>query len=89
MSAAGCAPSTPIALRTAWAIAAAVGHRRRLAEADDAALRLFFRRMSICGMSDIPASRYHSMFGLTIWPVLRSRMRSSNSAKFSEPMTPP
>ena len=48
-----------------------------------------FSRTSICGMSDIPASRYHSMFGLTICPVRRSRMRSSNSAKFSEPMTPP
>ena len=50
---------------------------------------MFLSRTSICGMSDMPASRYHSMFGLTICPVRRSRMRSSNSAKFSEPMTPP
>ena len=26
------------------------------------------------------------MFGFTIWPVFRSRMRSSNSAKFSDPI---
>ena len=45
--------------------------------------------MSIFGMSDMPASRYDSMFGLTIWPVTRSRMRSSNSAKLSEPTMPP
>ena len=40
--------------------------------------------MSIFGMSDIPAIRYHSMFGFTIWPVTRSRMRSSKSAKLND-----
>ena len=29
------------------------------------------------------------MFGFTIWPVLRSRMRSSNSAKLTPMMMPP
>src|SRR5262249_25505880 len=79
----------PVAFRTALAIADAVETVGGSPMPMTPRSGWFFRWTSIFGTSDMPASRYHSMFGLTICPVTRSGMRSSNSAKFSEPMMPP
>ena len=79
----------PVAFRTALAIADAVETVGGSPMPMTPRSGMFFSMMSIFGTSDMPASRYNSMFGFTIWPVTRSRMRSSNSAKLIEPMTPP
>jgi len=58
-------------------------------DADDAARErcsgVSTSMMSIFGMSDMPASRYDSMFGFTICPVTRSRMRSFEQREVQRP----
>jgi MFS family permease len=79
----------PVALRTALAIADAVDTVGGSPMPITPRSGMLLSTMSICGTSDMPASMYHSMFGLTICPVLRSSRRSSNSAKLIAAMTPP
>src|SRR5262249_55837565 len=79
----------PVALRTALAIAEAVETVGGSPMPITPRSGMLFSTTSIAGTSDRPARRYHSMFGLTIWPVTRSRIRSSNSAKLIAAMTPP
>src|SRR6266487_2872194 len=79
----------PVALRTAFAIADAVDTVGGSPMPMTPRSGMLLRTTSICGTSDMPARRYHSMFGLTICPVTRSRMRSSNIAKLMAAITPP
>src|SRR5206468_2957907 len=79
----------PVAFRTALAMADAVDTVGGSPMPITPRSGILFRTMSIFGMSDMPASRYHSMFGFSIWPVTRSSRRSSNSAKLMAAMTPP
>src|SRR5690606_9688551 len=71
---------TPVALATALAIAAAVEIVGGSPMPMTPRSGWLSSTMSICGMSLGPGSRYHSMFGLTMVAVLRSRIRSSNRA---------
>src|SRR5690606_40401243 len=71
---------TPVALATALAIAAAVEMVGGSPMPMTPRSGWFSSTTSICGISLGPGSRYHSMFGLTMVAVLRSRIRSSNRA---------